>query len=77
MGFFSTDRDDDGNARFTASDKWWMFFAVAVQLTLLTFAVVAALGSLSDWRAYRRDAAEKKAAEEDRDDEKRMFGFSW
>ena len=41
MGFFSTSSGPEGRgAVFTASDKWWLYFAVAVPLTAAVMVVM-------------------------------------
>lgn len=41
MGFFSTSLGTEGRgAVFTASNKWWLYFAVAVPLTVIVTAVM-------------------------------------
>lgn len=41
MGFFSTSSDPEGRgAVFAASSKWWLYFAVAIPLTLALMVVM-------------------------------------
>ncbi|KAI0127232.1 hypothetical protein BJ170DRAFT_366212 [Xylariales sp. AK1849] len=41
MGFFSSSpADDGGDAVFTASSRWWLYFAVAVPLTIIIMVIM-------------------------------------
>ncbi len=54
MGFFTTQPDDSGRGQFVASNKWWIFIAFAVPLTIFSLGIVSILKTWQHWRAQKR-----------------------
>ncbi|KAI9887012.1 MAG: hypothetical protein M1823_001156 [Watsoniomyces obsoletus] len=54
MGFFTTQPDDSGRAQFIASNKWWIFIAFAIPLTIVSLGIVSILNAWQRWRNHRR-----------------------
>ena len=53
MGFFSTDQDPSGHSLFVVSQKWWLWLAVSVPVTIVCFTVVA---YMTYWTKRKSDA---------------------
>ncbi|KAF2493174.1 hypothetical protein BU16DRAFT_540895 [Lophium mytilinum] len=58
MGFFTTNVNDQGNAVFSASSRWWIYLAVAVPVTILILILMGAYQMWSDALARKKEKSD-------------------